>query len=296
VEALAAAPEAAEAAAGVTRSLNCFAAGTPVQMADGTTKPIERVREGDLVKSRNPATGVTEAKQVTETFSHVAPQVLTLTLSDPKTGLPVEHLVCTPEHPFYVDGKGFVLAGDLGIGTSLVTRAGPCLTLCSVEWQRDAAGAAGGARVYNFTVTGDHTYFVGNTGGGAWVHNDSFPIKVVPGGEGDDLAQVVANHRSAKGLAPLGAYGNNNLALFEYEETVDGQTVTRLKGFRSNTSGHAENNGLKHFRDRGMLDKVTRVYSEYHPCANRGHMCLRNLRQEVPRAKLYYSLRYRGRG
>ncbi len=179
VEALAAAPEAAEAAAG-TRSLNCFAAGTPVQMADGTTKPIERVREGDLVKSRNPATGVTEAKQVTETFSHVAPQVLTLTLSDPKTGLPVEHLVCTPEHPFYVDGRGFVKAGDLGIGTSIVTRAGPVLTLSAALWSALPApatglalggGNPGGYHVYNLRVEDDHSYFVGTVHGGTCVHN-----------------------------------------------------------------------------------------------------------------------------
>jgi len=179
VEALAAAPEAAEAAAG-TRSLNCFAAGTPVQMADGTTKPIERVREGDLVKSRNPATGVTEAKQVTETFSHVAPQVLTLTLSDPKTGLPVEHLVCTPGHPFYVDGRGFVKAGDLGIGTSIVTRAGPVLTLSAALWSALPApatglalggGNPGGYHVYNLRVEDDHSYFVGTVHGGTCVHN-----------------------------------------------------------------------------------------------------------------------------
>ena len=118
---------------------------------------------------------MTEAKRVTDTFTHVAPQVLTLTLLDPRTGLVSERLVCTPGHPFYVDGKGFVLAGQLGIGTSIVTRAGPCLTLSSVNWQRDGAGAAQGARVYNFTVEGDHTYFVGNTGGGTWVHNNSYP-------------------------------------------------------------------------------------------------------------------------
>ena len=161
------------------RVSNCFAAGTSVQMADGTTEAIEQIKVGDWVKSRNPETGVTEAKRVTETFSHVAPQVLTLTLSDPKTGLASERITCTPGHPFYVDGKGFVLAGDLGIGTSIVTRAGPCLSVSGRLLHQDAAGAALPERVYNFTVEGDHTYFVGTTGGGAWVHNAS--LKMVLG-------------------------------------------------------------------------------------------------------------------
>lgn len=165
---------------------NCFVAGTLVQMADGSTKPIEQVRVGDLVKSRNPETGVTEAKPVTETFSHLAPQVLTLAFTDPKTGLSAEQIICTPGHPFYVDGKGFVLAGQLGIGTSIVTRAGPSLTLSATAWSAAPASGNGllldgsssatpGTRVYNFTVAEDHTYFVGTVGGGEWVHNNSYP-------------------------------------------------------------------------------------------------------------------------
>jgi len=158
---------------------NCFVAGTLVQMADGTTKPIEQVKVGEYVKSRNPQTGATEAKAVTETFQHLAPQVLTLSLTDPRTGT-AERITCTPGHPFYVDGKGFVLAGQLGIGTSIVTRAGPALQVTGLTWQKDkaqelAAGSPGssfgGYTVYNLTVEDDHTFFVGTTGGGTWVHN-----------------------------------------------------------------------------------------------------------------------------
>ncbi len=123
VEFLAAAPEAAEGLAGVSRLRggHCFVAGTPVQMADGSTEPIERVQVGDRVKSRNSRTGVTEAKRVDRTYVRVAPQVLTLTFMDGAAHR-AQAFTCTPEHPFYVDGKGFVQAGDLGIGTSIVTR------------------------------------------------------------------------------------------------------------------------------------------------------------------------------
>ena len=177
---------------------NCFVAGTLVQMADGTTKPIEQVKVGEYVKSRNPQTGATEAKAVTETFQHLAPQVLTLSLTDPRTGT-AERITCTPGHPFYVDGKGFVLAGQLGIGTSIVTRAGPALQVTGLTWQKDkaqelAAGSPGssfgGYTVYNLTVEDDHTFFVGTTGGGTWVHNEECLKTVGRWMHPDELAKM----------------------------------------------------------------------------------------------------------
>ena len=187
-EVLALGGKGAKALGGVGRGPTCFVAGTLVQMADGTTEPIERVREGDLVKSRNPQTGVTEAKRVDRTYVRVAPQVVTLTFTDAQTHQ-AQAFTCTPEHPFYVDGKGFVQAGDLGIGTSIVTRAGPALTLSHVTWAQSGPAGGGlwlgggqsdtqaaGYTVYNLIVDGDHTYFVGTTGGGAWVHNVDCPI------------------------------------------------------------------------------------------------------------------------
>jgi hypothetical protein len=70
-----------------------------------------------------------------------------------------------------------VEAGSLGIGTSIVTRAGPQMAVASVTWEKNKAqelasgGGLGGYTVYNLTVDGDHTFFVGTTGGGTWVHN-----------------------------------------------------------------------------------------------------------------------------
>ena len=106
--------------------------------------------------------------------------IVNIVLRDAKTGHE-ETLTCTPEHPLYVQGQGFVLAGQLGIGTSIVTRAGPALQVTGLTWQKSkaqelVAGSAGssfgGYTVYNLTVEDDHTFFVGTTGGGTWVHND----------------------------------------------------------------------------------------------------------------------------
>ena len=44
---------------------NSFVAGTPILMADGTLRPIERVFKGDLVLATDPETGATVARRVT---------------------------------------------------------------------------------------------------------------------------------------------------------------------------------------------------------------------------------------
>ena len=146
--------------------LGCFVAGTAVQMADGTTKTIEKLKPGDLVWSRDPSSGDTQPKRVMRTSVRHVISVLDLTFADSTTGT-TEHIVTTTEHPFYVDGQGFLRAGSLGIGTQIVTRAGPSVSVTATEERNDRDGYT----VYNLTVDGDHTYFVGTLSGGVWVHN-----------------------------------------------------------------------------------------------------------------------------
>ena len=139
------------------------------------------VGPGDWVKSRNAVTGKDEARQVTASIKRYASAVVTVALTDAKTGQ-TETLTCTPDHPFFTVGTGngsggWVEAGSLGIGTSIVSRAGPALSVTGLTWKRDstkeleANGGVGSVAVYNLTVDGDHTFFVGNTSGGTWVHN-----------------------------------------------------------------------------------------------------------------------------
>lgn len=79
----------------------------------------------------------------------------------------MEEITATLEHPFYEVGKGFVEAADLGIGSQVVTRAGPPLVVKNITLKSRREGYT----VYNLVVEGDHTYFVGNAYGGVWVHN-----------------------------------------------------------------------------------------------------------------------------
>ncbi len=157
-------------------------------MADGSTKRIVDVQVGDQVRCRDPQTGKDEAKTVTATIERHAPSVVSVALYDAKTGAS-ETLTCTPEHPFFVPNQGWVEAGSLGIGTSIVTRAGPQMAVASVTWQKNkaqelaSAGGLGGYTVYNLTVADDHTFFVGTTGGGTWVHNTGCGKIIDKGGQ-----------------------------------------------------------------------------------------------------------------
>ena len=154
---------------------SCFVAGTPVWVAwqnksgewQVGTKRVEQVKQGEWVLSRNEQTGQTETKRVLQTTIKQAKSVITVTLADAQSGKVVESITASPEHPFFVEGKGFVPAGQLALGNAIVTRAGPNLLVKAVQTQSRAEGY----EVYNLVVEDDHTYFVGKHNGGAWVHN-----------------------------------------------------------------------------------------------------------------------------
>ena len=118
-------------------------------MADGSTKRICDVQVGDQVLSRDPQTDKVEAKTVTNTIERHAPSVVDVTLHDARTGK-AETLTCTPEHPWYTVG-GWVLAGNLSVGTSILTRAGPSVVVASAAKTHSDAGVS----VYNFIVQDD---------------------------------------------------------------------------------------------------------------------------------------------
>ena len=97
--------------------------------------------------SRNEFTGQTSAQKVVQTFERQADATLVLRLKNGET------IEMTVEHPFYVERRGFTPAGEMGIGTSIVTRAGPNAVLASSEVRKQKA------TVYNFEVENTHTYF-----------------------------------------------------------------------------------------------------------------------------------------
>jgi pretoxin HINT domain-containing protein/uncharacterized protein DUF6896/ParB-like nuclease family protein len=147
----------------------CFVAGTEVWTSEGLL-PIEQVRPGQLVLSRDEATGELGWKVVVRVFVTPGQEVLALRLADAERG---EHeaVEATAEHPFWAEGWGWVGAGELVPGQRVLRADGRWLRVEGVE-------ARGGARtVYNLEVETYHTYMVGRLG--AWVHNTCEPKSAV---------------------------------------------------------------------------------------------------------------------
>ncbi len=145
----------------------CFVAGTPVLTEDGY-KAIEDIEVGDVVISRDEATGETVSKPVVQLFRNHDMQILDVVLDN---GHQTEVLGATPEHPFFVEGRGWVEAGDLQAGDRIVSHAsgegqGGALLVKAVNARPETEDT------YNFEVADTHTYFVGKTQ--AWVHNACF--------------------------------------------------------------------------------------------------------------------------
>ena len=76
-----------------------------------------------------------------------------------------EEIVTTVDHPFYVNSRGFVKAGELAIGDELLD---PNKNILLVE-NFDVELTEEPVKVYNFEVDEFHTYHVGEIG--VWVHN-----------------------------------------------------------------------------------------------------------------------------
>lgn len=74
----------------------------------------------------------------------------------------------TTNHPFYVEDKGWVAAGNLEIGDILVTADGDEVEVADIEIEKLAEPIL----VYNLEVEDFHTYFVGEYG--VLVHNTCF--------------------------------------------------------------------------------------------------------------------------
>lgn len=80
-----------------------------------------------------------------------------------------------PEHPFYVEGTGFVTAGNLKAGDIIRTSDGRRLPILKAELDEPVP-------VYNFEVEEFHTYYVSVTG--VLVHNKCEVVTCAGAGKG----------------------------------------------------------------------------------------------------------------
>jgi RHS repeat-associated protein len=145
----------------------CFAAGTPILTPDGD-RLIEEFKPGDVVLSRDESdpTAPLQARIVEKVFRRSGP-IMSITIAGYEIRL-------TEEHPFYTSTRGWTPAYELRPGDWVMGRNGEWLPIGKVEPPGEPA------IVYNMSVSGAHTFFVGRErwGWAVWVHN----TPTVPGG------------------------------------------------------------------------------------------------------------------
>ncbi|MFC8419988.1 RHS repeat-associated core domain-containing protein [Streptomyces sp. NPDC057236] len=149
-----------EEAQGQVCQINSFMPGTKVLMADGSTKPIEKVKPGDKVIATDPRTGKTSVQTAAATITGKGRKDLvriTLTVHDGSASKATTSTVtATAGHPFWVPSlREWVDAGELKPGQWLQTSSGTWVQIGAVE-----AWTAKKATVHNLTVTDVHTYYV----------------------------------------------------------------------------------------------------------------------------------------
>ena len=123
--------------------------------------PLEEVTEGDLVWSKDADSGELACQRVRAPFTTDGRKIVLVGLENGDGE--VETIETTAEHPFFVEGRGWVEVQHLEFGDLIPSASGELRSVAVVE-QTDRV-----ERVYNFGVENFFSYFVGDEG--AWVHN-----------------------------------------------------------------------------------------------------------------------------
>lgn len=132
----------------------------------GRVKPIEELEVGDLVWAWDAGEGALVKRCVKRLFRHKDRAILDV-LCINQAGS-TKKITATSEHPFWIEGKGWVPAQDLESGDPLKCINGvPGMSVLRVVDRREKTDTS----VYNFEVEGVHNYFVGHDG--VLVHNMS---------------------------------------------------------------------------------------------------------------------------
>ena len=136
---------------GAASNKTCFIAGTLIVTGYGLSK-IENIKPGDLVLSTNTDTMETGYKKVLEKYVRKTRELVHIVVGG-------EEIVSTPDHPYFVVGRGFVNAGQLCIGSPLQNADGKILEVEQIykEYLEEDEEVT----VYNFQVEDWHTYHVG---------------------------------------------------------------------------------------------------------------------------------------
>jgi len=144
--------------------VKCFPPGTLVLMADGSTKPIEEIKEGDEVLAKDPAsTDAPRSFKVAAQLQNSTEHLVTVEVQDAAGR--VAHFKATREHPFWVKGLGWKNAVDLTDKDILADNSGSDVRVLSVKTEAEKSPT------FNLTIDSKHTFYVVDNGVSVLVHN-----------------------------------------------------------------------------------------------------------------------------
>ena len=127
----------------------CFIAGTLVHAECGLV-PIEEIKADQMVWAEDPETGERALKRVVRTFLNEKDELVHVQVNG-------ETITCTTEHPFYVQGRGWVAAKALELNDKLELQDGEDAFVDAIHREKLDQPI----QVFNFEVEDFHTYFVG---------------------------------------------------------------------------------------------------------------------------------------
>ncbi|WP_340015434.1 S8 family serine peptidase [Paenibacillus sp. FSL K6-1318] len=128
----------------------CMPEGTLIKTKNGEI-PIEKIKIGDLVLAKDTDKGIQSYKPVEQLFNTTAEEIFTLQIG--KTSLR-----STGDHPFWIKNRGWVPVDELAIGDQVELQDGSLERINSIEIKYESV------KVYNFTVSDFHTYYVSEAG------------------------------------------------------------------------------------------------------------------------------------
>ncbi|MFE0772825.1 polymorphic toxin-type HINT domain-containing protein [Streptomyces sp. NPDC058861] len=174
---------------------NSFPRGTRVLMSDGSTRPIEKVRAGELVQAADPITGITGPRRVEATI--YTPQDRDFT--EITLGHHGQSSVTTTDHHLFWSetSRTWTDAADLEKGEVLRTADGTTAVIGQVRHWKQPQPA------FNLTVNGLHTFYVLAGATPVLTHNDDCSNLFAPNPTGyDGWQHVLEGHIAGSPLSP----------------------------------------------------------------------------------------------
>jgi len=210
------APTGTMQSAGDIQHLYCFVKGTLVLLADGSRQAIDTLQAGQMVMAvpeNDPLAGPMPAK-VLQVYHNDPASICHLQLAD-------EIVRTTPNHPFFVENKGWVKAQDLLPGDLLRTARGDFLPVQSL------ALTTAVEPVFNIQVETCHTYFVAlsQNGHAILVHNWSLPtMSDLKSLTWSDVADLIGTTWNTTKYAVPHFWSSTGVGLTEAQDMLTGNT------------------------------------------------------------------------